>query len=209
MKSLILSVLIFTTFVLTGQDLEYTKTQAKILSSSEMLGRGYVKKGANKAAKHIASEFKSIGLEFFNGSPYQDFTYAVNSFPQKQSVSINGKVLEAGKDFLISPESGTDKVSAKVLKIDKSDIDKLPNPKDLGNRIIVLDDNGIQDKDSLGLFFQLRELYAEHLPVIWVNNNRLIWSVARRKMNHSIVEVNLKLRISGSQISKPKMSWVL
>jgi len=201
MKLIYTLVFLFLSSNLVGQDLGYVKAQAKILSASDMYGRGYVKKGMAKAAKHIANEFKAIGLEYFNGSPYQNFTYDVNSFCAKQKFSVNEKELVAGQDYLISPDSGSDKFSGQVVRVDKDDIGKLPHPKDIGNKIIMLDPLGIEDKDSIGLFYQLREQYAEHMPVIWVNNNRLLWSVARRKMNHPVIEVNPGLIAQNDRIS--------
>ncbi|MFT4661871.1 MAG: aminopeptidase YwaD [Patiriisocius sp.] len=192
-----------------AQDIDYVRNQAEILSADKMYGRGYVKKGMDKAAKHIASEFKAMGIETFDNSPYQNIEYAVNSFPKKIHITVNDQELISGKDFLLSPESGSTRGTYTAFNIDKAALKDLPHPKDLIGKIVLLDNSGIENKDSLGLFYQLREIYAEHLPVIWVNNDRLIWSVARRKMKNGIIEVNPGLIKEGDEIKiKFKSKWL-
>ncbi len=89
MKYLFAFLLIFVSYSMLSQDLQYVKEQAKILSADNMRGRGYVKNGLNKAAKHIVKQYKEIGLTSFGDDFYQYFSHPVNSFPKKIVLKVN------------------------------------------------------------------------------------------------------------------------
>ncbi len=105
-KNLFFSVLTVC-IVLIGhaQDKEYAKKCIKKLSSNSLHGRGYVKKGSEKAAKFIANQFEDIGLLAFESGYFQPFNFSVNSFPGKMKLEIDGHKLDSGYDFLISANS--------------------------------------------------------------------------------------------------------
>lgn len=88
-----------------GQDIKYAREVISALCAPEMKGRGYVEAGDKKAAAYIAGEFEKAGLKKFSKTYFQNFTTPVNSFPGKMSLSINGKKLKPGEDFLIDPGS--------------------------------------------------------------------------------------------------------
>jgi hypothetical protein len=71
------------------------------LSAPGMYGRGYVNGGLDSAASFIIRELQSMGVQA-NRLP---FTMPVNTFPGKVDLSINGRKLLPGKDFLVGPES--------------------------------------------------------------------------------------------------------
>ena len=88
------------------QDIKYAHKLVDTLTSPYFWGRGYTKDGMSKAANFIAQQFHSFGLQPMAGNNYfQSFSYPVNTFPGNMLVSINGKKLAPGKDFIISPES--------------------------------------------------------------------------------------------------------
>jgi len=59
-----------------------------------------------KAADFIAGEFKSFGLLPMDGKTYkQQFNFSANTFPGKMDLSINGKKLVPGKDFIVEQAS--------------------------------------------------------------------------------------------------------
>lgn len=89
-----------------AQDLTYVRKTLNTLTSTELWGRGYTKNGMTKAADFIAGEFKSFGLLPMRGNTYkQQFQFSVNTFPGKMDLSINGKKLTPGKDFIIEQAS--------------------------------------------------------------------------------------------------------
>ncbi|MEI9942720.1 MAG: hypothetical protein WDN26_00720 [Chitinophagaceae bacterium] len=59
-----------------------------------------------KAADYLAAQFQSYGLKPMKGNDFfQSFSYPANTFPGTMEVTINGKDLVPGKDYIISPES--------------------------------------------------------------------------------------------------------
>ena len=89
-----------------SQDLAFAKRIVDTLTSPVFWGRGYTNDGMKKAADFLESEFKSYGLEPLDGkSFFQHFSYPVNTFPGELKVTLNGKELVPGKDFIVAPET--------------------------------------------------------------------------------------------------------
>jgi hypothetical protein len=106
MKKAVIISLLFLSFSSFAQDLKYVRKTLNTLASKEFWGRGYTKNGMEKAANFIQSEFKSFGLQPMDGDNYkQTFIYPVNTFPKKMAVSINGRKLIPGKDFIVGQAS--------------------------------------------------------------------------------------------------------
>jgi len=101
-----------------SQDTIYARQIIKKLCSKELLGRGYVNDGVNKAATYISKELKSIGVSKFGKSYAQSYSFPVNTFPSEMSVVIDGKTLVAGKDYLIEPTAKTLKQGFQLYKTD-------------------------------------------------------------------------------------------
>ncbi len=89
------------------------------LASPYFWGRGYTNNGMHKAQDFISNQFKQEGLLPLDGKDYlQNFSYPVNTFPGKMDLSINGVRLEAGKDFIVAPESRTVNASGTLTQED-------------------------------------------------------------------------------------------
>lgn len=113
-------ILFFSIVVSHAQDMPYARHLVDTLTSPTFWGRGYTKNGMAKAADFIESEFKKAGLQSFNGKFQQSFFYSVNTFPGKMEVSIDGKQLIPGVDFIVGPESRGVKASVSLVKQDSS-----------------------------------------------------------------------------------------
>jgi aminopeptidase YwaD len=101
-------VLLFLSFSISSfsQDSIFARKIVDTLTSKAFWGRGYTNNGMHKAAIFLANEFKEFGLQPMKGkSFFQDYTYNVNTFPNKMHATINGKELLAGKDFIVAAES--------------------------------------------------------------------------------------------------------
>ncbi len=118
MKYILLIVTFFSFLTSHSQDTAYARQVIKKLCSKELLGRGYVNDGVNKAASYISKELKSIGLLKFGKSYAQTYSFPVNTFPNEMSVKIDGKTLVAGKDYLIEPTAKTLKQGFQLYKTD-------------------------------------------------------------------------------------------
>jgi aminopeptidase YwaD len=91
---------------LYAQDSLYARKVINTLCSKQFAGRGYIKNGLDVSAKYIAGELKKFKTHpLFSTGYYQWFDFNVNTFPGKMNLTINGKVLKPGTDFIISPES--------------------------------------------------------------------------------------------------------
>jgi aminopeptidase YwaD len=106
MRIFLLMIVFFVVSSVNAQDKAFAKEIVDTLTSPYFWGRGYTNDGMKKAADFISGQFKLYGLAPLKGNSYfQSLKYSVNTFPGKMQVSINGKALVPGKDFIVSPES--------------------------------------------------------------------------------------------------------
>lgn len=118
-KLLIISLWLITANYCFAQDLKYARKTLNTLTSKGFWGRGYTKNGMAKAADFIQSEFKSFGLQPMNGESFkQDFLFSVNTFPGKMELTIDGKKLRPGKDFIVQQSSVGVKAKAGLVQKD-------------------------------------------------------------------------------------------
>jgi aminopeptidase YwaD len=89
-----------------SQDISYNKKIVDTLTSPTFWGRGYTKDGMKNAAAFLANEFKTIGLKPLGKKDFlQKLTFSANTFPGSMEVSINGKLLIPGVDYLVTADS--------------------------------------------------------------------------------------------------------
>ncbi|QTV05867.1 M28 family metallopeptidase [Faecalibacter bovis] len=86
-----------------GQPKYYNQVLKK-LTSKNLSGRGYTYNGMEKASDYLAKEFNKNGLKSFNGSYLQEFEFPINIIHQTK-LTINGKKLVYGKDYIVKPGS--------------------------------------------------------------------------------------------------------
>lgn len=102
-----------------SQDLAFGRRMVDTLTSPYFWGRGYTNDGMKKAADFLAAQFESYGLKPMSGNKFlQPFSYPANIFPGTMEVTINGRELVPGKDFIISPESRGLKTKGKLQQAD-------------------------------------------------------------------------------------------
>lgn len=132
MKKIFLLIGLFTATIAFSQDSFFARKIVDTLTSPAFWGRGYTKNGMQKAAEFLSAQMKLSGLMPVKGDSYfQNFTYPVNTFPGKMEVSVDGKLLAPGTDFIVAPQSRG--VTAKGVLI-RNDSATFIDPK---NRIIV------------------------------------------------------------------------
>jgi len=106
MKKYLLILFLFVTGPVFSQDLHNARKTIKKLTSKAMWGRGYTNNGMEKAADFICSAFKAYGLTPMGVTDFKQlFSFPVNTFPGKMQVTINGKKLSPGKDYIVMPQS--------------------------------------------------------------------------------------------------------
>jgi hypothetical protein len=127
------------------QDMKKVKEIIKILSASNMHGRGYVKQGDKKAAKYIESHFKSFNLKKFNQSYFQHFDIEVNTFPTKITLQIGEKRLKVGEDFIVNEISFGGKGKATLWILDSTYLQNQTKQKqilevDFSDKMLVIEE---------------------------------------------------------------------
>ncbi|MBI2269367.1 MAG: M28 family peptidase [Bacteroidetes bacterium] len=107
--------------ILSSQDIKYARKIVDTLASPSMHGRGYVNHGEKIAAKYLAGEFEKFKLKFWGQNYFQNFQLNINTFPGKMFVSIDGKQLRPGKDFIIGGTSAGKKGSFGIKNVSAAD----------------------------------------------------------------------------------------
>lgn len=108
---------LISSFFVFGQiasDTIYIREVIDSLTSPYFSGRGYVEDGMNKAANYIESEFKKLGLKPVQETYVQEFTIPINVIKNAE-LSLNGKKLEYGIDFLVRPSSRSQTFHSKEI----------------------------------------------------------------------------------------------
>jgi aminopeptidase YwaD len=162
--SLSILFLVFRAFCAQSQDTVYARHIIDRLASHRFHGRGYVMNGVQKGADFIQSEFKKMNLKSYKSGFFQDFQVAVNTYPSIVELSIDGKKVIAGKEFLIDPASVSAHGSYPTHRISPAEINDmnklrksiLQNP----NKVLWIDDR----KDSI--YFKQERKYKATLENI-------------------------------------------
>lgn len=160
--------------------IKYAHQIIDTLCSPSMHGRGYVNKGDSIAADYIKKEFEKCGLKPLGKEFYQRFTFDVNTFPDNISLSINGKPLRAGKDFIAESYSDGCKGSAKIIFINKKVIKhsgfvKKISKKSLSYTAFLLDTTGVSINDLFPILDRIND--ADHTPFIYIEKKKFTSNV--------------------------------
>ncbi len=115
-----------------AQDTLYARQVIKYLTSESCLGRGYVKKGLQTAEAYICHELKQNKLQpLFGKSFTQSFFHPVNTFPKACELSVNGKKLVPGLDFIVDPSSCSMTGTFKLQSIDSTHFIQVEGSKNI------------------------------------------------------------------------------
>ena len=120
-KSIILIILVVSNYAF-AQDLPYTRKALNTLTSPKLWGRGYTNNGMEKAASFIEKEFIKMGLKPIQ----QAFSFPVNTFPSAMSLTVNGKKLIPGNDFIVHQASKGLKASGVLEQKDSAQFFSAP-----------------------------------------------------------------------------------
>jgi hypothetical protein len=172
----------------TAQDIAYAHRIISDLSSGRMNGRGYIKKGDYKAAVYIGKEFKKMGLDKYTGKYLQHFDVSVNTFPGIMELSLNGRLLVPGAEWLVSPETPTSSGTYETYLVRYSDLAFGENwLKILGEssgKFIIIDktlpDVDIlkkEDEERINEIFKFMIMHPEYpaAGTILCTNDKLSW----------------------------------
>lgn len=163
------------------------------LAGPDMHGRGYVLNGDQLAADWVAQQFDRLGLGRLKDQRFEPFTFPVNTFPDSVRVSIDGKALVPGVDFLVDPASGLSMGEFTIVHLVLEDV-LSPERKALTMGVVTgnaayLDFPVTSNRDTLGLYSAIEEEVSRYAPIIRKAHGKLTWSVAEEHKRNAIVEV--------------------
>ncbi len=215
---LYLLVLTLAVYSTTFSQKTYAKNILDTLCSDRYAGRGYVDNGVGRSADFIVNELKRIGVSTYKDESYlQDYTFGVNTFPYSIEVKLDDKTLEIGQDYLLNANSGTAQGIFNTVEYNSSNFYKgFVEP--LNTEILIFNFTNLKDRDSISYFYQLAIQTAKHVPVIWITDTKMMYSVGRYSMNYPMITIDKKayqeckevsLKINNKYIANYKNSNVI
>lgn len=184
----------------SAQNLERAKKVIADLGNKKMHGRSPCFKGDKIAADYIQNLFITAGLKpIANESYTQSFSYNTQVFPKQMSLTINGKKLKPGIDFIIDPVSITGKGKAEILYLDsvffkhaKENVSNLS----FTNKAVVYDQKNYALLSELPLE-TIQKIYAAAC-VIEFNHTKLTMSIGSEPLSIPIFKLG-KVDVSAIQ----------
>jgi hypothetical protein len=183
-------------FQLFSQNLDYAKKVVEDLSAPNFNGRGYYKKGVNKAGKYISNEMKDMGLQSFEKNFAQYLSYDVNVFSHNTYVELDGQKLVAGDEYFVGASSPKIKGDFNVVYFDSitySDTsifkEKTAN-LDLSSSFLTIDFSILKDSKIRWFYVNLiRNNTLNAVGYIERNSGSLSWSVRNYQDSYPTIKI--------------------
>jgi hypothetical protein len=174
------------------------------LTSAAYHGRGYVDGGDAKAAEYLARQFQRLGLRPVKQDWFQPFTFNVNTFVDSVGLSIDGRVLQPGVDYLVHPASGSAEGSAPLMHLVPDDL-LTPERRAMTMSVVsggvaCLHLPPTTNKDTLALYASLERDLMQLAPVVKPVHGKLTWGVEREAMNFPLFEVRAEHLTDSSRM---------
>ncbi len=195
-KISVLSLLVFSVSISWAQDEAFARKVIDTLAAAGMHGRGYVNDGEQIAAKYIAHQFNQMGLESYYRNYFQKFKFPINTFPGKMEVSINGKLLVPGEDYLALPASPAYDFKGEVVYLNQEQLmdsrKLLYRAREFEKAALVADLTGVgqlsNKKQVIENINQAANTLKDH-PIIWITSEKLTWSLAGYTSKVPIIQI--------------------
>lgn len=163
------------------------------LASPALHGRGYVQGGDSLAADLIAAEFDRLGLLPVRNSRFEPFSFTVNTFPDSVKLSVDGRALRPGIDFLVDPGSGSATGRYDLVHLRLEDL-ATPERRAMTMGVVTgkamaLHLPDTHNADTLALLRDLQDDLLHHGPVLRRATGKLTWGVARQAAPHPLLEI--------------------
>jgi len=162
-----------------AQDVTYANRILHTLTSKEFAGRGYVNNGCAKAATFMKHQFDSLHLESWSKNYGQEFSFPVNTFPGEMEITIDGKMLLPGDDYIIHAASSSAKGKYSLQRINE-----YISP-DIFNRhpktCYALIPDSLPEAMQKKLFDDLASGTIRAGALILINQKKLTWRVAKNQ----------------------------
>jgi hypothetical protein len=179
-----------------AQDMRSLKREINSLCSPTLNGRGYVQKGAERAAQHIMRKMRDAGLKPVTPDSifYQYYSFPVVTFPDTVAVSIGKNALVPGEEFLVDAASNS--YHARKKKVKKVNVGSLADSAAWEAIARTFNDSRIYQldgADSLSRLLGIRQTQlAERLPhgaFIIPQRGKMTWTVATDTITATVLYV--------------------
>jgi len=165
----------------------------KNLTAPALHGRGYVMNGDGLAAEWIAEQFVGMGLKPLKVDHYQRFQFNVNTFPDSMRVSLDGRSLTAGVDFIVDPASGSANGTFNLVHLTPADVlDPARRNMSMGvlsGRAACLHFPATTHADTLRMYGEVERELMYFGPVVKPAHGKLTWGVAQEARPFPLIEV--------------------
>lgn len=165
----------------------------KNLTAPALHGRGYVANGDGLAADWIAQQYTRMGLRPLKTDYFEPFQFNVNSFPDSVKVSIDGKRLVPGMDFIVHPASGKAQGRFDLVHLRPDDLlDPARRAMSMGvlsGKAACLHFPKTNNGDSLKLYDDVERELMHFCPVVKTATGKLTWGVAQEARPFPLIEV--------------------
>ncbi len=187
--ALILSLSSFAQEIKKGDAYYYARKVVDTMASESMHGRGYVNDGDKIAANYIKSEYHKLGLKTFTDNYYQSFSFPINTFPDTVFMSLDGRGLITGKDYIVFAHSPAAKGTYPVVIADDELVQHKNRLKkflkqDFNNKIVIVNDTGKEDTELHNMLGN-----SLHAKAIVALKDKLTWSTAQSTNDYPLFEV--------------------
>lgn len=193
MKKTLLFITLICVSSFTFSQKELAKKLIDTLASDAFYGRGYVNNGDKIAADYIAKKFKEYGGQMVTDSYFQNYSYPVNTFPNKVEVSFAGKTLTTGLDFIVSPNSGSVKGSFRLVKVNldnyKKEIARDLINKDFPPLAYVVNLPKPSGREDYFKQLEMKNAIGNVAPLLVINDEKFTWSVAQNALAFPVIEI--------------------
>jgi len=160
-----------------AQDLNYAHNILNLLTSKEFAGRGYVNDGCGIAAEYIKGQFDSLQLLAFDKNYFQHFDFPVNTFPDEIEISVDGKKLKEGDDYLINAHSSSARKSYKLQRLKEYTSPDVFNKNACICYTVISD--SLPEETRTALFNDLTSGKIKSGALVILNQKKLTWTVAK------------------------------
>ncbi|MDP4763617.1 MAG: DUF4910 domain-containing protein [Salibacteraceae bacterium] len=177
-----------------AQNVAYVRSLIDTLCAPSFEGRGYVNAGDLRTSSFLELEAIRLGLRPIDGSYAQSYSFGVNTFPGAMMVSLNGNVLETGRDYIIDPNSSSAKGKFEVLYFkpkwagDRAKIFEMAQEAEMKNTVVVFDLDA-ENASYNSLISDLPKNPLKCAAYIVLTDKKLTWSVGRNELETPIIEV--------------------
>lgn len=192
----------FLFFSIFSQDINYAREIVDTLTLPYFAGRGAVDSGEKKAANYIANQFKNYGLKPIENSFFQEFNAPINTFPKRLDVSVDGKKIAPGTDFIVDAASRS--VNGifelywceKELFSNQNQLEDLVLKEFFANKFIVLD---VKSVDSDNKLFQQLKLNKVGAAGVIFLEEKLTQHLSASVKNYPILHVQKEVLTSENK----------